>query len=197
MGRTALYRDPVAFRPARAHLALEPDAVQLVMPDGRARRHELDGRIVSSLDGCYRDGRRRFFVHMLVLERWSERHTLISPPDKGAVAPSVVRVPEAPAEAAILDEEELDVLTKFAMSGGRIGGFSIADLARLAAIATPQFAVVIGEIAAERACELASLAVGMYRGAIDIEQALRPFAELSRTSARVADALVAALASIV
>ena len=99
MGRTALYRDPVAFRPARAYLQLEPDAVQLVMPDGRARRHELDGRVVSQLDGCYRDGRRRLFVRMLVLERWNERHTLITPPDQGAVAPSVVRVPQAPAIA--------------------------------------------------------------------------------------------------
>ena len=150
MGRTALYRD-MAVRAARAELQLEPDAVQLVMPDGRARRHELDGCTVAQLDGFVaRNGERRF-VRMLIIERGAERHAMITPPDQGAVAPTVVRIPEAPAEAAVLDARAWDALSEWLMGGGRLGGCSIADLARLAAIATPQFAIVIGEVCAQRA----------------------------------------------
>ncbi|MBA3542778.1 MAG: hypothetical protein H0T79_24385, partial [Deltaproteobacteria bacterium] len=51
MGRTALYRDPIPFRPARAEVQLEPDAVLLAMPDGRVRRHTLDGCTPLTMDG--------------------------------------------------------------------------------------------------------------------------------------------------
>jgi hypothetical protein len=195
MGRTALYRD-MAVRAARAELQLEPDAVQLVMPDGRARRHELDGRTVVRLDGFVaRHGQRRF-VRMLFIERGSERHAMITPPDQGAVAPTVVRVPEAPAEAAVIDARAWDALAEWLMGGGRLGGCAIADLARLAAIATPQFAIVIGEVCAKRAVELAWVAAGPLRGGGDVELALQPLVEAARYSQRAAEALVSALAHV-
>ena len=154
MGRTALYRDPAPFRPARAEVQLDSDVLVLTMPDGRQRRHVLDGCAATQLDGfvARMDARReRRFVRMLILEREHDRHVIITPPDHGAVAPSVVRLPEAPAEAAIVDDHAWDALTEWIMGGGRLAGCSISDLARLAAIATPQFAVVIGEVAAQRA----------------------------------------------
>ena len=194
MGRTALYRDASAVRSARAEIQLEPDAVQLVMPDGRARRHTLDGCTAAQLDGyvAARDARR--FVRMLILERGHERYAMITPPDQGAVAPTVLRLPEAPAEAAVIDAAAWDALSEWVMGGGRLGGCSIADLARLAAIATPQFAVVIGEVCAQRALELAWGAAGPLRKGGDLDVALQPLFEAARSSQRAAEALVSALA---
>jgi hypothetical protein len=203
MGRTALYRDPAPFRPARAEVQLDVDVLVLAMPDGRQRRHVLDGTSATLLDGfmAARGARTRIdarperrFVRMLILERDHERHVIITPPDRGAVAPNVVRLPEAPDEAAIVEDHVWDVLADWIMGGGRLAGFSVADLARLAAIASPQFAVLIGEVAAERALELAWAARGPLRGAEGVESALHPLATAARQSPRVAEALVAALA---
>lgn len=198
MGRTALYRDPAPFRPARAEVQLDADVLLLTMPDGRQRRHTLDGCAVTQLDGFVaaridvRDERR--FVRMLILERDHDRHVIITPPDHGAVAPNVVRLPEAPDEAAIVDEHAWDALAEWILGGGRLSGCSIADLARLAAIATPQFAVLLGEVAAQRALELVWAASGPLRGVDDVEAALHPLVLAARHSPRVAEALVAALA---
>ena len=64
MGRTALYRDPVLWRPARAEVHLEPDVLVLQMPDGRHRRHALDGMTASAIDG---------FVAARYLRQWGYR----------------------------------------------------------------------------------------------------------------------------
>jgi hypothetical protein len=197
MGRTALYRDPAPFRPARAGIQLDSDVLVLTMPDGRQRSRALDGFAATQHDGFVAriDARReRRFVRMLILERDHERDVIITPPDQGAVAPSVVRLPEAPADAAIIDDHAWDALAEWLMGGGRLAGCSIADLARLAAIATPQFAVLIGEVAAQHALELVWAARGPLRGVDDVEIALRPLTVAARQSPRVAEALVAALA---
>ena len=207
MGRTALYRDPAPFRPARAEVQVDFDVLLLAMPDGRQRRHGLDGVAATLLDGFVavratgmaveaRPERRpeRRFVRMLILERDHERHVVITPPDHGAVAPNVVHLPEAPDEAAIIDDHEWDALADWITGGGRLAGWSITDLARLAAIATPQFAVLIGEVAAQRALEVVGAARGPLRGVSDAEATLHPLIAAARHSTRVAEALVAALA---
>lgn len=203
MGRTALYRELAPFRPARAEVQLDADVLVLAMPDGRQRRHMLDGSSATLLDGfvVVRDARTRIdarperrFVRMLSLERDHERHVVITPPDRGAVAPNVVRLPEAPDEAAIVDDHAWDALAEWIMGGGRLTGCSITDLARLAAIATPPFAMLIGEVAAERALELAWATRGPLRGAADVDSALHPLATAARQSPRVAEALIAARA---
>ena len=195
MGKTALYRDPVPFRPARAHVQLDPDELLVEMPDGKTRRHDLDGVAAAVSDGFVREslpsGRvQRRFVRMLALERV----TVITPPEQGAVAPNVVRVPEAPHDAAIVDAPTWDALAEWLLGGGRLAAWSIAELARLACIATPQFAVIIGEVAAERALELVWVAAGPLRGTTDLDAALQPLVDAARESARAAEALVAALA---
>jgi hypothetical protein len=205
MGRTALYRDLAPFRPARAEVQLDADVLVLTMPDGWQRRHVLDGTQATLLDGFVapRGARTRIdarperrFVRMLILERDHERHAIITPPDRGAVAPNVVRLPEAPEEAAIVEDPAWGVLADWITGGGRFAGCSVAELARLAAIATPQFAVLIGEVCAERALELAWAARGPLRGISDVESALHPLTAAARQSPRVAEALVAALAYV-
>ena len=198
MGRTALYRDPVPFRPARAEVQLEPDALSILTPDGRWRRFSLDGCRPLAVDGFVAariDVRwERRFVRMLILEQRHARIAVITPPDQGAVAPNVVLVPEAPPEAAILDTREFDALADWVLGGGRLAACAIVDLARLAAIASPQFAAVIGEVAAQRALELVWAARGPLRGGSDLDSALQPLVDAAKHSQRAAEALVAALA---
>ncbi len=207
MGRTALYLDPVPFR--RAEIQLDPDAVVVDMPDGRRRRYQLDGCTPVALDGFVaqdvddstrvhnRTRIQRRFVRMLVLERGDLRHVLITPPEQGAVAPNVVRVPEAPSEAAIIDVRAWDAVSDWVLGGGRLGAFAIADLARLVQVASSSFAIVIGQAAAHRALELTWIAISPLRGgALDIPTSLAPLVEAARQSPRAAEALVAALAYV-
>ena len=200
MGRTALYRDPVPFRPARAEVQLEPDALQIRLPDNRWQRFSLDGCTPTAGDGFVAariDARsERRVVRMLSLEQRHARIVVITPPDQGAVAPNVVRVPEAPPEAAIVDASEFDALADWVLGGGRLAACAIVDLARLAAIASPQFAAVIGEVAAQRALELVWAARGPLRGGSDLDTALQPLADAARHSQRAAEALFAALAHV-
>jgi len=198
MGRTSLYSDPVPFRPARAEVHLESDVLVLRMPDGRRREHALDGTVSTATDGFVLariDARwERRFVRMLILDNGLDRTVVITPPDRGAVAPNVVRVPEAPIDAAIVDERPFDALADWVLGGGRLAACAIADLARLAAIASPQFAVLIGEVAAQRALELVSVARGPLRGGSDLDSVLQPLVDAARDSPRAAEALVSALA---
>lgn len=214
MGRTALYRDPVPYKPARATVQLDPDALILAMPGSAPRRHPLDGVQATICDGFVVDRSARGsseliprhgmpiqttrvlrrFVRMLELERAGERVVVITPPDHGAVAPNVVLVPEAPADAAIIDELAWEALADWLLGGGRLTACSIADLARLACIATPQFAVLIGEVAAQRALEHVWTATGPLRGGGDLDSVLQPLADAAKHSARASEALVSALA---
>jgi hypothetical protein len=195
MGRAALYRELPPFRPARAEVQLEPDALVLAMPDGWTRRHPLDGCAATTTDGFVAVRGARRFVRMLVLERiYGAVAVVITPPDQGAVAPNVVRVPEAPSDAAVIDVAAWEALAEWILGGGRLAACSIADLARLAAIATPPFAVLIGEVAAQRAIELAWSTAGPLRGGSDVDSALQPLVDAARTSQRAAEALVSALA---
>jgi len=186
------------YRPARAEVQLDTDALLLVMPGAWVRRHALHGVTATTSDGYVAHpletrGARRF-VRMLILERDGERHVVITPPDQGAVAPNVVRVPEAPASAAVVDPEAWEALSDWLVDGGRLVACSIADLARLACIATPQFAVLLGEVAAQRALELAWFANGPHRAGSDLESALLPLVVAAKDSPRAAEALVSALA---
>jgi hypothetical protein len=213
MGRTGLYRDPVPYRPARAQVQLDPDALIVTMPNNWMRRHPLDGVHITVSDGfvAERSARGsseliarhgapiqtqrvlRRFVRMLVLERDGERIVVITPPDHGAVAPNVVLVPEAPNDAAIVDELAWDAIAEWLLGGGRLAAFSIAELARLACIATTQFAGLIGEVAAQRALEHVWSASGPLRGNSDLDSVLQPLVEAAKHSQRASEALVAAL----
>ena len=229
MGRTALYRDPVPYKPERAHVQLEPDTLILLMPNSWIRRHALDGMHATVADGfvAERSARGsepqisltarhgapmqprvlRRFVRMLILERpritdpsgpaaperSAERIVVITPPERGAVAPNVVFLPEAPADAAIIDDHAWDALADWLLGGGRLSACSIADLARLACIATPQFAVLIGEVAAQRALEHVWDAHGPLRGGGDLDSVLQPLVDAAKHSPRASEALVSAL----
>jgi hypothetical protein len=188
----------VLFSADRAEIQLEQDALVVTLPGRWTRRHSLDGVATTTTDGVVAargEGRvQRRFVRMLILERDGSRLFVITPPNEGAVAPNVVRVPEAPAEAAVVDMHAWEALAEWLLVGGRLAAFSVADLARLACIAAPHFAQLIGEIAAQRALELAWAAGGPLRGGSDVESALQPLVDAAKSSPRAAEALICALA---
>lgn len=185
--------------PARSEVHLEADVLLLAMPDGRMRRISLDGCVSSTMDGVVlvgrgHDRRERRFVRMLVLEfeYAFERAVIITPPDEGAVAPTVVRLPEAPEDCSIVATPAWEALAEWVTGGGRLSALSVDDLARLAMIATPTFAMLVGEVAAERALELAWATRGPLRGGAELEVALAPLADAARHSPRAAEALTSA-----
>jgi hypothetical protein len=182
----------------RAVISLDADAISLTLASGHTRYHSLDGCTVVTADATCA----RRFVRMLILERVAaggerflaeERLTLITPPDRGAIAPGVVRVPTAPSDAVVIEAEEWEALTRWLGGGGRLSACSVAELARLAAIASPQFAVVIGEVAAELALESGWELSGPLRGRPSLDDSLRPLYDIARRSPRAGDALIAAL----
>lgn len=210
MGRIALYRDETRPLP-RAEVLLEPRVLTLVMPGGEHRCLELDGAATFTADAASH----RRFVRMLIVEqpttakpespyRWSggsassperrrTRLVAITPPDRGAIAPRALRLPEAPTEAAVIENTAYDALADWLHTGGRLTGCSVAELARLCQIASPQFATLIGEVAAQVAIEMVWERSAPWRGGAELEHALRPLHDASKTSVRAAEALVAAL----
>lgn len=189
MGRFALYRDEARPVP-RAEVTLEPGHVSVFLPGGGTRVVGFDGAAAATADAASR----RRFVRMLVVESpGAPELVAITPPDLGTIAPRALRLPEAPADAVVLEAEAFDALADWLMTGGRLTGCSIAELARLSRIASPQFAILIGEVAAQIAVEMVWEATGPLRGGADLDHALRPLHEASRTSVRAAEALVAAL----
>ena len=185
------------------------------MPGAAVRRHRLDGMQMTVGDGFVSERTARGseqtittrhgapiqpprvlrrFVRMLELERDDgERVVVITPPEQGAVAPNVVRMPEAPNDAAIIDDLAWEALADWLLGGGRLAACSIADLARLACIATPQFAVLIGEVAAQRALEHVWAATGPLRGGGDLDSVLQPLVDAAKHSSRASEALISAL----
>lgn len=175
----------------RAEVQLDPDTLWLRMPDGRIRRMSLHGCAPHVVDGCFVTREHRRFVRMLELDGET---VIITPPDRGTVAPIVVVVPEAPSTSWVVDERAWSVLADWVCGGGRLGACSIEELARLSTIASAPFASLIGEVAAQRALELAWATRGPLRGGPDLENAMQPFVDAARTSLRAAEALIAAFA---
>lgn len=192
MSRCApLYSRAVPARLPRALVQVAADSLVVTHADGRWQTLALNGCAVSTGDGVYA---KRFVRHMVV-EGPSERLDLITPPDKGAIAPQVASVPNVRSGAAVVGDAVWQTLSDWFGRGGRLSGCTVAELARLACIATPQFAVIIGEVAASVAAAMAWERIGPMRGGNDLKTTLRPLQEAARTSPAAADALVAALAA--
>ncbi len=191
MAGSPLYRD-MSFPPSpRTEVALEWSELSLYLPDGRWRQIQLDGS--SNLIGDATARRR--FVRMMTIEWGFESAAVITPPDRGSIAPRAAYLPVAPDDAAVVEAGVWETLADWISTSGRLAGRTVEELARLASIATAPFAVAIGEVAAQVARDLARLVRGPLRGAGDVVDWLRPLAIAARTSARAQDALVAALAA--
>jgi hypothetical protein len=168
--------------------------LHLTLPDGRPRDFALAGADLAIADATHA---RRFVRHMRLASAAEVMH-LITPPEEGAIAPRAVQLPRAPEDAGIIDRHAFDTVHEWVVSGGRLGGRTIDELARLARLATSAFAAVIGERAAQIAIETIWPFGGPMRGAVtgdDVRHRLRPLEVAARDSDRAAEALVAALAA--
>ncbi len=188
-GSVALYRRAVR-RPPRARLELEASSLVVTIAEGRVRRIGLNGARFVVRDAT-RDQR---FVRHLTLLLPAERVDLMTPSEEGAIAPRAARLPGVPKDAIVVEVAAWEAAVDWLQSGGRLGGRTVTELARLACAATPQFAIAIGEWAAQVAVEMTWERAGPMRGGGELRELLRPLEAAATRSARAADALVAALA---
>ena len=178
-------------RTARARVELERDRLLITSPEGGRRAVDLGWVrfVVRDATAASR------FVRRLDLDCPSGAFCFITPPENGAIAPRALNLPPAPGDAYVLESEAWETLADWLRGGGRLSGRTIPELARLARLATSPFAISIGEVAAQVACEMTWERAGPMRSsAADPRELLRPLEEAARSSARAADALVAALA---
>ena len=191
-GKAARSRKRAGAR-LRTLVEIGPDRLFLALPDGRARELALSGAELTVGDAPFAQR----FVRHLHLVAHAGATDLITPPEEGSLAPRAAQRPRAPDDAAIVERGAFDTLLVWLAAGGRLGGCTIAELAALARVATPSFAVVVGERAGQLAVETVWQHGGPMRGGDtgdDVRRRLRPLEEAARTSERAAEALVAALA---
>jgi hypothetical protein len=160
-------------------------------PDGRCLRLDLDGSHVAVADATFRS---RFVRHLSIASP-DDTVDLITPPDEGAIAPRAARLPVAPPGSAVISASTWEIVVDWVQSSGRMAGRTVTELARLTCLASPQFAVVLGEMAARAAVEMVWEHAGPMRGGTDVIDSLRPLEDAARTSPRAGEALVAALAA--
>lgn len=176
----------------RTKLELERDVLMLTCPDGTWQSVALHGSSFQVGDAAYN---LRFVRHLIVYTPRLQVD-LITPPDEGAIAPRAAGLPGVPAGAAVVETPTWEALVDWLRVGGRLGRLTMVELARLCRVASPQFAVGIGERAAQMAMELIWERCGPMRDSGGMVDSLRPLEEEARTSPRAADALVAALAAL-
>src|SRR5690606_36253825 len=112
-----------------------------------------------------------------------------------AIAPRAARLPGVPEGAEVVETAVWEALADWLHTSGRLSGRTVAELARLACVATPQFAVEIGELAAAVAADMIWERCGPMRDSGGMRNLLRPLQEAAQRSPRAADALMAALAA--
>lgn len=183
---------------ARTRIQIEPDGLLLLLPDGAAQEFRLAGTVAQLGDATFAH---RFVRHLHVsVPGGGLSLDLITPPEHGAIAPRAAQLPRAPDDAAVIERAMFEVVAEWVAGGGRLSGHTIDELARVVPLASPAFAVTIGERAAQIAHEATWTFGGPMRGggaasAEEMRRRLRPFEVAARTSERAAEALVAALAA--
>jgi hypothetical protein len=187
---TPLYKRAPRTRPPRARVELEGDVLRIGLADGRWRNLTLDGARFAVRDAACTHR----FVRHLKLYLVDGRADVITPPDEGAIAPRAAQLPGVPEDAIIVEAGEWEMVVDWMLSGGRMGGRTIAELARLCRIASAQFAITVGEWAARVALDAAAEQGGPMRSGCDPKVSLRPLEEAASRSPRAAEALLAALA---
>ena len=189
MGKLAALRPHAVEIRARTRVEIDAQALVLHPPGGRTRRVPLARSTLTVRDAeLYKR-----FVRHLRISRGSDHLDLITPPEAGAIAPRVARLPEAPSLSFVVDRPDFDVLAGWLAQGGSLRTRTMSELASLACRATSAYAVQIGEWAAQIAVHMTSDVCGPMRGCQSPRQVLAPLAGAARFSERASEALIAAL----
>ena len=191
VGRLALRRWDEVEVLARTDLEIGGPTIAVSPPGGRKRHVALDGASFALSDAA----RTRRFVSRLDVETRSGVMSFITPPEEGAIAPRCARLPAVPDGALVVDSWRFGVLVDWLRCGGRLGGRTVRELARLASASTSSFAIQIGEFAARMAAEATWERRGPLRSGGNLRQFLGPLFEAARESERASEALVAALSA--
>lgn len=193
-----LYTKAIPQRTPRAHIELSQRAITIVYPDGGWRELPLHGARFAVQDATATSvaiAGNRFVRHLIVENRvreLSERMDILTPPERGSIAPRVARLPRVPDGAAVIDTDEWDAAFHWLDTGGRLGGHNMDELARLARIASPDFAQTVGRFAAQLAAEALSDRNGPMRRRGRADNPLRPLERAAERSPRAANAWLAA-----
>ncbi len=187
---TPLYKRPLPERPPRARIELEGDVLRVGMGEEGWRNLTLDGARFAARDAACAQR----FVRHLKLYLVDGRADLITPPDEGAIAPRAAQLPGVPEDAIVVDSPAWEAVVDWMRTGGRLGGRTIAELARLCRIASAQFAVTVGEWAARVAIESSWERSGPMRSGADPRDCLQPLADEASRTPRAAEAWLAAMA---
>ena len=156
-------------------------------PDGIRRRMLLEGAHYTICDAV----RKHRFVRHLSVVTSRTRVDFITPPEQGTIAPRVADLPQVPA-ALVVDKNTWEAIRDWVKNRGRLSGCTIAQLAKLACIASAQFAIAIGERAAVVAVQMAWDREHPMRKGVDVSLLLKPLEEAARYSSTARDALLAA-----
>ncbi|MBT8494809.1 MAG: hypothetical protein KJO07_17260 [Deltaproteobacteria bacterium] len=190
MGKLAALRTHAVEIRARTVIEVDLSALVLTPPGGRPTRVDLARCAFTARDA---ELFKRFVRHLRI-SRDAEHIDLVTPPEEGSIAPRVARLPAAPSLSFVIDRPDFDVIACWLARGGSLRGQTVAELARLAMVATSSYAVHIGEWAAQVAVDMTSDVCGPLRGCASPRQVLAPLMQAARTSERASEALVAALA---
>ncbi len=187
--RNVLYARSVLSAAPRTQIELEERNLRLVGPQSTLCLC-LDGAMFTIRDA--RLGNR--FVRELRLETTAATAVIVTPPEEGSIAPSVVKLPRITESVFVVEDNEWHSLAGWFQGGGRMRGHTIADLAKLSCIASVQFAMIIGEACTAVAYQSIWEHISPLRGGNTLVDVLRPLQDIARRHPRAADAWVAALA---
>lgn len=174
----------------RASVEIDFDALVIAPPGARSFRIRLASCHIETRDAVLS----KRFVRHLRLQSSLGSYDFVTPPEEGTIAPRCAQLPPAPSSALVLPRDRFDVALEWMTGGGRVGGRTVSELARLASVATSTYAVHLGERAAQVAVEMAADVCGPMRGCRSPRMVLSPLIDAARTSERAGEALVAALA---
>ncbi len=161
-------------------------------PDMRRSRFVLDATDFSFADATVN----RRFVSQMTLRRGEQALEIITPPEKGSIAPRAAALPVVAESAAVVSCEVWATVRDWLECSGRLCGRTVAEIARFARIASPVFAIALGEAAARRACEMVWEQGGPMRHTSHLRYPLMPLEDAAARSSQAADAFIAALAYI-
>ncbi len=166
--------------------------MRLLLPE-RRRRIDLQGAQFVVDDAAFAQR----FVRRLRILAASETVDIITPPELGSIAPRAAWLPLVSESAWIVDVPAWETAVKWVKEEGRLGAYTIGDLAQLACWATSAFAYSIGEKAGQLADEMTWNGRGPMRvrslPGDDIQSFLRPLEHAAQHSERAREAFVAAL----
>ncbi len=173
-------------------IQVEQGRVSIITANGEWRSMSLDVYHCETRDASCGG---RFVKQLLIGGKVNE--SFITPPEEGAIAPRASGLPavELPS-CSVLASDTWQCLANWLIGGATLAGRTTEDLAMIATIASPQFAIIIGEQVAMATLALAVDVCSPMRRSFQKQWGLSPLRQRAKKSERARDALLAALSIV-